>query len=545
MAETEEFFSTPEAVARLDLIRHLIENSELVPLVRGPSGSGKTLLASRLQSLAPENWVVCHFSADAMMQPERLLAHIARCSGLPDAQGDNLARLNERFELLRKHGSVPVLLVDDAQSLPPTSLITLLRLYERQIDGAPLVSLVLFANEEIDKLLSTPQLQIMSPQAVQVIDLPLLTREEADAFMNYLFNSEDLDKRYLLDESKLTRLYRETGGVPGLLASAILNAVGGEGESAAVSFWEEKRPLIYRVIPVVIIALVLLVFQGPINRMFESDESVAEGEAPRVIDIKIPEPVEKRVEKELDKGELVLPSASITQSDTSESLSQMSPQSPSHQDTKPIEDEAVAAKKPIHDPVDVDSPLEPVPRKVPEEKVLLGSAEQIDAGDAVKEAVDERVSQLTVAAGKMEADPGPGPAQDSVEVEIDQPPPVATSSERLSETALSAATPNQIEGLTEASALRGKEWTLSQPDGNYTVQLLAAGNIDSIQRFIDQHGLSGEAFTIQTQRKGKPWYPLLWGTFPDRASALDGIKRLPPAVQTGGAWARSFASLRE
>ncbi|MCU7808162.1 MAG: AAA family ATPase [Candidatus Thiodiazotropha sp. (ex Semelilucina semeliformis)] len=543
MAETEEFFSTPEAVARLDLIRHLIENSELVPLVRGPSGSGKTLLASRLQSLAPENWVVCHFSADAMMQPERLLAHIARCSGLPDAQGDNLARLNERFELLRKHGSVPVLLVDDAQSLPPTSLITLLRLYERQIDGAPLVSLVLFANEEIDKLLSTPQLQIMSPQAVQVIDLPLLTREEADAFMNYLFNSEGLDKRYLLDDSKLTRLYRETGGVPGLLASAILNAVGGEGESTAVSFWEEKKPLIYRVIPVAIIALVLLVFQGPINRMFESDESAAEGEAPQVIDIKIPEAAEKRVEEEIDKGERVLPSASITQSDSSESLSQMSPQTPSHQDTKPIEDEAVVAKESIHDPVDVDPPLEPVPRKVPEEKDLLGSAEQIDAGDAVKEPVDEQVSQLTLAAGKMEADPGP--AQDSVEVETDQLPPVAASTEHLPETDSAAAAPNQIEGLTEASALRGKEWMLSQPAGNYTVQLLAAGNIDSIQRFIDQHGLSGEAFTMQTQRKGKPWYPLLWGTFPDRASALDGIKRLPPAVQTGGAWARSFASLRE
>ncbi|MCU7850618.1 MAG: AAA family ATPase [Candidatus Thiodiazotropha sp. (ex Monitilora ramsayi)] len=543
MAETEDFFSTPEAVARLDLIRHLIENSELVPLVRGPSGSGKTLLASRLQSLAPENWVVCHFSADAMMQPERLLAHIARCSGLPDAQGDNLARLNERFELLRKHGSVPVLLVDDAQSLPPTSLITLLRLYERQIDGSPLVSLVLFANEEIDKLLSTPQLQVMSPQAVQVIDLPLLTREEADAFMNYLFNSEGLDKRYLLDESKLSRLYRETGGVPGLLASAILNAVGGEGESTAVSFWEEKRPLIYRVIPVVIIALVLLVFQGPINRMFESDESIAEGQAPEVIDIELPEPAGKSVEKELDKGELVLPSASVTQNDSSESLPQTPPQSPPHQDTKPIEDEAVAAKESIDDSVDVDSHLESLPRVAPEETDLLASAKQIDVGESVKEPAAERVPQLPLTAEKVEGDPGP--AQESVELEIDRSPPVATSSARLSEIDSAVAAQNQTEELTEASALRGKAWMLSQPAGNYTVQLLAAGNIESIQRYIDQHGLSGEAFAIQTQRKGKPWYPLLWGTFPDRASALSGIKRLPPAVQSGGAWARSFSSLRE
>ena len=81
------------------------------------------------------------------MQPERLLTQIARCYGLPDAKDENLQRLEERFKMLRNRGTVPVLLIDDAQELPPTSLITLLRLYERQAGGAPLVSLVLFAND--------------------------------------------------------------------------------------------------------------------------------------------------------------------------------------------------------------------------------------------------------------------------------------------------------------------------------------------------------------------------------------------------------------
>ncbi|MCU7861027.1 MAG: ATP-binding protein, partial [Candidatus Thiodiazotropha sp. (ex Lucinoma kastoroae)] len=176
MSDAYDYFTTTEVSARLDLVRHLIENSELVPLVRGPSGIGKTLLASRLQQLSPDNWSVCHFSADPTMQPERLLAYIARCSGLPDIAGELLQRLVDRFEVLRKRGRIPVLLVDDAQMLPPTSLMTLLRLFERQVDGVRLVSIVLFADEQIDLLLSTPQLQVMSPQAIQVIDLPPMTR---------------------------------------------------------------------------------------------------------------------------------------------------------------------------------------------------------------------------------------------------------------------------------------------------------------------------------------------------------------------------------
>ena len=52
MSDKEDIFSTPESEARLDLIKHLIENSELVPLVRGLPGIGKSLLASRLQALS-------------------------------------------------------------------------------------------------------------------------------------------------------------------------------------------------------------------------------------------------------------------------------------------------------------------------------------------------------------------------------------------------------------------------------------------------------------------------------------------------------------
>jgi septal ring-binding cell division protein DamX/type II secretory pathway predicted ATPase ExeA len=528
LTDTEAFFSTPEAVSRLDLIRHLIENSELVPLVRGPSGSGKSLLASRLQSIAPNNWVVCHFAADAAMQPEHLLAHIARCSGLPLAESDNIRRIHERFELLRRQGSVPVLLVDDAQALPPTSLITLLRLYERQIEGAPLVSLVLFANEDIDKLLATPQLQIMSPQAIQVIDLPLLTREEADGFMRYLFEREELDEALLLDANKLTRLYRETEGVPGQLASAIFASVGSSDEKGAstVPAWLEKKALIYRFLPVVGVLLLLLLFQGPINQLFESGSDKA---SPKVVEIDLPEEKDSPVTPALDPGE-----SSVSES-------------------KPAPESDAALEYPK--PASMQPPVSPQQASEPGEvsgEQIVSSSNSIESEDAQSPQLDQPGSvdaQEALAEVEQLA-----PDQTEVAVPVESEKNQLTAEQDQQEVAVTGGASEEPVGQTpdspvtygrEALSLTdGQAWVASQPPGNYTLQLLAVGNLPSIQSFIRKHELSGEVFTIETERNGQPWYPLLWGSFSDRDAAEAASKRLPPAIRTAGFWARTFASLQ-
>ncbi len=536
MTEAEAYFSTPEAVSRLDLIRHLIENSELVPLVRGPSGSGKSLLAARLQSIAPSNWVVCHFDADAAMQPEHLLAHIARCIGLPLAESNDLRRINERFELLRRQGSVPVMLVDDAQALPPTSLITLLRLYERQIEGSPLASLVLFANEDIDKLLATPQLQIMSPQAIQVIDLPALTREEADAFMRYLFKKEGLDEALLLDANRLTRLHRETNGVPGQLASAILASVGSRDEKGGslTPAWLEKKVLIYRFLPVVAVLLLLLLFQGPINDLFESDPDKA---SPKVVEIDLPEERDSQVTPALDKANDSVSEPKIA-SEAEATLeypkpASMQPPAVLQQESEPEEalGEEVVSSDELVEPGNVQTPQLDQP-------AATDSQETIAAEEQVQPEQNE-AAQVDVTAPTMVKEEEK-PQTPGGQVEDEAAVAVSASERVVGQTPESPVTYG-IEGL---SLTDGQLWVASQPPGNYTLQLVAVGNLKSIQSFIRKHGLSGEVFTIETQRKGQPWYPLLWGSFSDREAAQLASKRLPPAIQTAGFWARTFASLQ-
>jgi len=569
LAESDDYFSTPEAASRLDLIRHLIENSELVPLVRGPSGIGKTVLASQLQALAPDNWRVCHFSADSMMQPERLLAHIARCSGLPDAPGDNLARLVERFELLRNRGYVPVLLVDDVQTLPPTSLITLLRLYERQVSGAPLVSLVLFADEQIDMLLSTPQLQIMSPQSIQAIDLPPLTRAETKSFMSYLLRAEGLPEQLSLDESKLNRIYRETQGIPGPLVSAILNAVGEESESSSSSGRRLSRRMVIGAISTAVVLGLLLIFQGSINRLFQPGKPKSVADKPVV-----GSPMASTTEGQ-SKSEKGIPPAGI----------------PTNREDKPVAlvKRSQQASLPPAEEVVPETPVVPkassevVENSQPTAKLLAPG----DGGEAVKERIaadiapNEQLGEAPAASSNelksanvsgadvegdllsQQAKAKSGSAaqtrqsKDTMDMVKDaataeakpvakkvapiEPPP-AKQPHLLSNLSEHLVKPAETPGKV---LLRSHEWLLSQAPEKYTIQLLAVENFESIQSFINHHALAKEAFTLQVRRNGKSWYPLLWRVFPDKPAAVEALKNLPSDIRKSGAWVRSFASLQK
>ncbi len=529
MPESEDIFSTPESEARLDLIKHLIENSELVPLVRGMSGIGKSLLASRLQSGAPKNWAVCHFSADSMMQPERLLAQIARCNGLPDAKEDNIKRLVNRFETLRKRGTIPVLLIDDAQELPPTSLITLLRLYERQVSGAPLVSLVLFANEQIDMLLSTPQLQIMSPQSIQVIDLPPLTREEADTYMDYLLKVEGLDQGLALDESRMSRIYRETRGAPGPLAHAILEAFG---EADAVSkpiLGELNQPLVWGAASLAVLLLLALVFQESLNQLFTPDVSLPDERVANAEIAHVAEPSAQTNNK--PQAQIVLPkpgaagpaevvdAPSVVQINPASEIERQPPDASSVVSEAVVPAEAVVPEASVPEPVEHESVSEP--------------------DGVTQEAAVEPTPSTPNEDQAVEA-PGPEVAKANLESEV-MDEPVAEPDVPPAEQPESAV---EVKISTKPTVLRSLEWVGERKPGSYTIQILAVENIESIQPVIEKHRLQGKAFSVRTERQGRAWYPLLLGEFPNRTAAVEAIKQLAPDLQEGGAWARSFASLQ-
>ncbi|MEJ2592900.1 MAG: SPOR domain-containing protein, partial [Candidatus Thiodiazotropha sp.] len=470
------------------------------------------------------------------------------------------------FEQLRNRGQVPVLLVDDVQTLPPTSLITLLRLYERQVGGAPLVSLVLFADEQIDMLLSTPQLQIMSPQAIQAIDLPPLTRDEAGRFMDFLLRTEGLPESLRLDESKLTRLHRETRGIPGPLASAILNAVGEEGETPVASGSRRLSPsLLFGGVAAVIVLGLLLMFQGPINRMFQPPAASGTKTLPADRAAVSAAQEERHT---VDRGEHAAIGAPVDQAPPSASQQSTATATPPAAQSAaagmaetPPETAAIPIPKPAGTATDAGQSKVPPAEQLASENASMEPATADSANVARSnpgpEPAASEVPGEAVSAAKEKATPQPAPrdtpATESEATTAKKAPdveavtPAVAPAKVAQAPAKSPPAKTNAKPVAESNAgfMKSHEWLLSQAPDQYTIQLLAVENFESIQAYIKHHPLASEAFTLQITRKGKPWYPLLWRVFPNKAAATAAISQLPPEIRKSGAWARSFASLQK
>jgi len=107
---------------------------------------------------------------------------------------------------------------------------------------------------------------------------------------------------------------------------------------------------------------------------------------------------------------------------------------------------------------------------------------------------------------------------------------------------------NEAAGESSPSAGAGPRdiaWVWSQDPQRYTLQLAAAGSEEAIQAAMRRIALAGELAVVQTQRGGKPWYALIYGSFAGRDVASGVIERLPESLRQAGPWPRSFASLHE
>jgi septal ring-binding cell division protein DamX len=96
--------------------------------------------------------------------------------------------------------------------------------------------------------------------------------------------------------------------------------------------------------------------------------------------------------------------------------------------------------------------------------------------------------------------------------------------------------------VTATSGLLDTRWLASQPAENFTVQLFASAEHETIKKLVAQGGLPQPLAEFAMQRDGKPLYVLTHGSYPDRAAAERASAGLEGGIQ---AWIRSIGSVQE
>lgn len=112
-------------------------------------------------------------------------------------------------------------------------------------------------------------------------------------------------------------------------------------------------------------------------------------------------------------------------------------------------------------------------------------------------------------------------------------------SEPASETALTPL-PDPLTVTVSADLAADQDWLLRQDSGRFTIQLVAARNLEIATEFVTPHNLDGIHF-IQT----RSYVIALAGSYPSRDEAQRALPKLPSAVRANGPWIRTIGSVIE
>lgn len=80
---------------------------------------------------------------------------------------------------------------------------------------------------------------------------------------------------------------------------------------------------------------------------------------------------------------------------------------------------------------------------------------------------------------------------------------------------------------------------------DYTIQLLALTDLDSMKRFVARHHLQGKTTYYRTRLGQQSWYVLVYGRYPSSAAAKKAIDALPGSLAKSHPWVRTYASVQK
>ncbi len=128
-----------------------------------------------------------------------------------------------------------------------------------------------------------------------------------------------------------------------------------------------------------------------------------------------------------------------------------------------------------------------------------------------------------------------------------EPPlkPVKAVKEKLQVDAEAVAPLPRISRKRAASSEIHKEaWLLAQGKEKFSLQIMGGSEGGSIANYIKKQKEKGQFAYYRAVKKGKDWYPLLYGIYPSKEAAKQAVKELPREYQKLKPWARSLAAIQ-
>ncbi len=477
------YYVSAEIQHRLELLKHLLEFSQQVLLVKGPQRAGKTTFLDYLVGTLDESWVVSRVQGDEIEGPDSLIRAIIG----PDEEGkasdgESISALNRYLGYCENRSMIPLVVIDNAGQLSKTTLDFVFQLINFK-QAETYIRVVVLGEETIAEELNRIAGEQSDSDPVHAINLPALTLEQTLEFLNQRLGDED-NRTRLIPEKEVQRIHKVSAGIIGdvmfLARQGLINPATDEvpasAKSAAPAGSKKPVTLLTILVPAVLLA-------AAISFVFLGDDKEGAEQEPRTVSLELPAQQKK---KKQDTIPAPLPAVEEPRElpdswmeENEEQLAQLEMQAKTQVQT--VQEEIAS---------------------VVEQPVTLPS----------KQAVVETVP-AEAAAGTQQA--------------------------------AGETTKTSIETSPERFGLRDETWLAEQDGQHYALQLMRALEKNTVLTFIAEAGLNKSQLSVYESRKaGKSWYVLVYGLYENIELARQAVPPLPANVRAAKPWPKQISAIQ-
>jgi general secretion pathway protein A len=215
-----EFLFLSEAHQKaLDHLLYGLESGEGFIVVTGDIGVGKTTVCRTLLSRLSERFVTSLIVNPLLTEKELIRAILEDFGGeAPHGTKKDILDALNRFLLAEaERGRRPVLIVDEAQNLPPTLLEQVRLLSNLETDKRKLLQIVLIGQNELKEKLGLPALRQLNQRVTVRAEIRPLSRKETARYVDHRLGVAGGGGRGFLASGAEKAVYRRSGGVPRLI----------------------------------------------------------------------------------------------------------------------------------------------------------------------------------------------------------------------------------------------------------------------------------------------------------------------------------------
>lgn len=211
------FYGSTVHKRAMSYLRYGLMQGEGFIVITGPIGTGKTMLARTLVSELADNNTIAAQVVTTQLEANDMLRIIAASYGLTHegVAKATLLKTLESFLIARaREGKRVLLLVDEAQNLPPDAIEELRMLSNFQVGERALLQCFLLGQEEFRQILALESMEQLRQRIIAAYHLNTLDREETQGYIEHRLKLVGWDADPLITDEAYNGIYAYTGGLP-------------------------------------------------------------------------------------------------------------------------------------------------------------------------------------------------------------------------------------------------------------------------------------------------------------------------------------------